>query len=367
MSPMRWHSGIVVAIPVRNEEARIGFCLASLSCQAQYFDEILLLLNNCTDGTLAVCEAHARRFGKIRILQQALAPARASAGEARRLVLNEALAAAGDGIILTTDADAVPPGDWVAANLHAIAAGADVVCGMAELDPADALAMPQRLLEDEHNQAALLALQDEIAAMIAPSPADPWPRHQQHSGASVAIRAPKLRMAGGPPLVAAGEDRALIERLARVDARIRHAPEIAVRVSGRFDGRAAGGMAATLKRRLQQRDRLTDIRLEPTVDAYRRVLARQRVGAVLRGSYPPEALAEELLLGAGVMQRVLAAPFIGGAWDLVQRSSPVLHRRRVTFAGLAREIGQAQALRDQLRRERQLPAAESPARGAHAR
>jgi glycosyltransferase involved in cell wall biosynthesis len=41
----------VVAIPVRDEATRIGGCLAALSRQSIPASHVVLLLNNCTDGT----------------------------------------------------------------------------------------------------------------------------------------------------------------------------------------------------------------------------------------------------------------------------------------------------------------------------
>jgi hypothetical protein len=244
----------------------------------------------------------------------------------------------------------VPGERWVADNLRALAQGADVVCGRAMLDPADASAIPAALHIDASNEARLLSLQDEIAAIIDPISADPWPRHQDHSGASIAVRAATLRRAGGAPRVATAEDRALIERLLLVDAKVRHA-EIVVRVSGRLDGRAHGGMADTIKRRLQRPDVFTDERLEPTVDAYRRVLTKARLRQVLFGCGDADSLAEDILLGSDVMHRVLRAEYFGMAWAEVQRLSPVLHRRPVRFIDLQREIRQALALCDRLRDE----------------
>ena len=192
---------------------------------------------------------------------------------------------------------------------------------MAEIDGLYCATLPHGLHFDDMREAFLHRIEDEIDGLADPDPADPWPRHQQHSGASIAMRADILRAAGGAPHVANGEDRALIERLRLVDAGIRHAPDITVRVSGRLDGRASGGMAAALKRRSHQRDELTDDRLEPAVDAYRRVLAKVR------------------------LRHVSAA-----AWADIQRLSPVLQRRRVPFSQLARETRQALLLRDHLLR-----------------
>lgn len=155
-----------------------------------------------------------------------------------------------------------------------------------------------------------------------------------------------LRAAGGAPRVADGEDRALIERFRLVDGKIRHAPDIEVAVSGRLEGRAQGGMAEALRRRARNLDEETDAALEPAVDAYRRVLARARLRAVRDEWQGAEALARDLLLPQAVMGSALRAGTFGAGWAMVERMSPVLHRRRVKFVDLARETRQAMALRD---------------------
>jgi glycosyltransferase involved in cell wall biosynthesis len=359
---MSWRPRVIIAIPVKDEEARIGLCLDMLVRQSADYNVLLLLLNNCTDGTLRICQQFADRFDKITIIECQLEGERACAGEARRLALEHAGAIAGDGVILTTDADAIPEENWVAANLQEIQLGGDIVCGKARLDLADAEQLPRMLRIDEKNEARLMGIQDQIGAMLDPDPFDPWPRHQQHSGASMAIRAATLRRAGGAPHVATGEDRALVERLLLVDAKIRHAPNISVCVSGRLEGRADGGMAATLKRRLQRRDVWTDDRLEPTVDSHRRLLAKLRLRAVVLGREDADLLAEDLLLSTGEMRHALRAQYFGATWAEIQRLSPVLQRRRVAFSNLKREIRQAVALREQLRMELTMPRMTYPLR-----
>jgi hypothetical protein len=181
--------------------------------------------------------------------------------------------------------------------------------------------------------------------MADPDPADPWPRHQQHSGASIAMTVEILRAVGGAPRVPYGEDRALIERFRLADARIRHAPDIEVPVSGRLEGRAKGGMAEALSRRARQRDEETDAALEPAVDAYRRVLARARLRGI-GNKRAAESFARDLLIDPDAMAIALQAGTFGAAWAIVERLSPVLLRRRVKFVDLARETRQAIAIRD---------------------
>jgi hypothetical protein len=208
---------------------------------------------------------------------------------------------------------------------------------------------------DDMREQLLRNLQDEIASITDPDPFDPWPRHQQHSGASIAVKAATLRLAGGPPRIAAGEDRALVAKLARLDARIRHALHIKVTVSGRAHGRATGGMAETIKRRLQHRDWLTDASLEPTIDAYRRILTCARLRSARRDGENTQSLAADLGINRQTLRAALQAPYFGMAWEIIQQASPLLHRRRVAFADLARETRQALALRDDLRAAMALP------------
>jgi glycosyltransferase involved in cell wall biosynthesis len=339
---------IVVTIPVKNEEAHIGACLNALSMQTTSFDRLVLLLNNCTDMTAEICSDFRTRNQRIEIYESTLHGHLASAGEARRLALELAAETAPDCLILTTDADAVPQRSWIERNIREIQAGAGAVCGMAIIDPEDAKKIPTELHQDDERETFLLSVLDEISALMNPDPFDPWPRHQEQSGASIAVRCDVLSFAGGPPRVATCEDRALIECLRLVDARIRHAPDIVVQVSGRLEGRAMGGMAETIKRRIVQQDALTDAKLEPAIDAFRRAEAQARLRAARQGLGDSVALARDLLIDPAEMRRLLEVSYFGQAWTDLQVASPMLQRRRVEFIGLAREIRIALGLREKL-------------------
>jgi cellulose synthase/poly-beta-1,6-N-acetylglucosamine synthase-like glycosyltransferase len=196
---------IVIAIPVKNEETLILSCLAGLEAQTRAPDDILLLLNDCTDLTLAICTEMQRTRPNIKIQTCVLPAALASAGEARRRALDQALRLTNDGLILTTDADAFPGRSWIADNVAEVEAGADVVCGMIEIDEADTPNVTRRLELDDMREKLLLKAIDEVIAITDPEPADPWPRHQQNSGASIAVKATLLRQVGGAPHVSVVE------------------------------------------------------------------------------------------------------------------------------------------------------------------
>jgi hypothetical protein len=192
----------------------------------------------------------------------------------------------------------------------------------------------------------LLDLLDGIAFALDPDPNDPRPRHVQASGASLAVSNKMLRRVGGVPKVAAGEDRALVHALTMMDARIRHDVGMEVVASGRLDGRAPGGMADTIRRRMGQQDEYADDLVEPAADAYRRADFRRRLRAAWRARSPVRDLAADLGFTPSRLERALSEPFFGTAWDRVQRESPLLLRRRLRFTDLPRQIELARELLD---------------------
>jgi hypothetical protein len=340
---------VVVAIPVRNEVDRIGSCLAALAAQSEAPDTIVLLFNNCDDGSEAEAKKMARHLPfYLEAISVQLAPTQANAGTARRLAMLHASRIAGNhGVLLTTDADAVVAHDWVSRNIAGLAAGADTVCGRIIVDPVEALAIPAHLHDDDLLECELLDLLDEIAFALDPCPHDVRPRHVQASGASLAISTHNFRRVGGVPKVPSGEDRALVHALMLMDARVRHDNEIEVVVSGRLNGRAPGGMADTISRRMRQQDEYADDLVEPAADAYRRADFRRRVRVAWlshRDRCFPGDLAADLRLAPSRFSVILSKPFFGMAWDHVQRESPVLPRRRVRFVDLPRQIGLAHQL-----------------------
>jgi glycosyltransferase involved in cell wall biosynthesis len=340
----------VVAIPARDEADRIEACLCALARQTRQADAVLLLANNCIDRTSAVAQALSVRLPyPLHIRTHAFSATAASAGNARGLAMTYAAELAGhDGILLTTDADTVVAPEWIERNLQALAAGADLVCGRVTVDPTEAALIPMHLHADLALERELTELQDQLAARLDPDPADPWPRHAEAAGASLAVTVSAFERAGGIPAVPSGEDRAFVQALARIDARIRHDPTIAVTVSGRIHGRAPGGMADTIRRRMCRQDEFTDASLEPAVDAYRRIDFRRRVRlawhAQWTGRMPPVELAAELGIPSAKLRNMLVNRFFGAAWAEVEANSPFLIGRRVRFAELPRQIAYARQL-----------------------
>jgi hypothetical protein len=345
---------VVVAIPARDEEDRIGPCLAALVEQVgARADHIVLLVNNTTDGTIAA----ARRVTMppetiLHILERSLPAEEANAGHARRLAMRAAAERAGPGgLLLTTDADARVDPDWLAANIAAIGDGADAVAGWVELDPTDWSAIPLTLHEDDARECAYDALCDEIHARLDPDAHDPMPRHTQASGASIAVTTEAFLAAGGVPPVPFGEDRALLAALRRADARIRHSLACHVVVSGRIVGRASGGMADTIRRRLITPDPFLDDRLEPAMDCARRATLRRRARHCFFDPMSRDDFSRAARLDRRALDLMFQQKTFGAAWVDIEAASPVLRHRRVAVADLPEQMARAEMICARLRRD----------------
>jgi len=248
---------VTVVIPAHNEAAHIKRALAALAAQrdtdgtpldlTRY--DVLVYANNCDDDTAGI----ARRFAAahpscaIAIAEEHLPANVAHIGTARRAAMNAAsarltAAGIGDGILAASDADTVVAPTWIAWTLREMER-ADVVTGRILVDPDDWAALPavvRTMLAEENTYQFACA---RLASIIAPDPADPWPRHWQRSGPSFAVRVDAYERAGGVPPVRTLEDVALYDALEANGARIRHSLRVRVATSGRLHARAPGGFA----------------------------------------------------------------------------------------------------------------------------
>src|SRR5579875_571088 len=284
--PLAGAPSIVVAVPVKDEEARVSACLASLAGQVDvdFADlAVVLLLNNCRDATAERARELASELPFALELRHVELPGPyANAGWARRLAMEAAAEiVAPDGLILTTDADTLAEADWIDANRREIAAGADAVAGYVMADPLELMELPPAILERGSLEWEYQQLCAELEARVDPDPQDPWPRHNQNCGASAAITAALYRRIGGLPPRPVGEDRALFEMVRRMDGVIRHSLEVQVVTSARTDGRALGGLSDAIRLRGEP-DHPCDEMLEVAMVAFRRALWRRRLKALWR-------------------------------------------------------------------------------------
>jgi GT2 family glycosyltransferase len=342
----RTQPATVVAIPVRDEAERIAACLNALGLQDRPPDTVLLLLNNCSDGTESIARGLAPSLPfELKVVCRDLPPVQANAGHARRIAMALAARLAGpEGVLMTTDADGVVPPDWVRQNLAGLRQGADVVCGQAVIDPIEAAMIPAHLHADDKLECRLIGMLDDMAWIVDPDPNDPLPRHTEASGASLAVSVAAFNRVGGIPSVSSGEDRAFVDALQRIDARIRHQPAIKVTVSGRIVGRAEGGMADAIRRRMVRQDEFTDAQVEPARHALRRFTLRRRARSAWSSGMMDAALASSLALNPSSLREALSTAFFGSAWAEIEGRSPMLRRQPVRFVDLPGELAEADRL-----------------------
>ena len=247
-------------MPVRNEEAGLTAALAALNRQVdsvgQPLDpasfEILVFANNCGDASAEV----ARRFAadhprlQLHVVEAEIAAPLAHIGFVRGQLMDAACVRLestdrGGGIIASTDGDSRVAVDWLAATEAEFGAGADAVGGRIVTDAShrpSAAALRLQRLDTAHS-----LLRSRLASLLDADDGDPWPRHHQHFGASLAVSTAAYAHVGGLPCVEYLEDEALVVELLRADRRVRHSPQVRVTTSSRLDGRAAVGLSWQLR------------------------------------------------------------------------------------------------------------------------
>lgn len=355
----------VVAIPAHNEARYIADCLAAIALQrdeagapiAQGRLEILVFANNCCDETVSV----ARRISKsiphpVTVVEEDMPAAQLNAGGARKRAMDLAAiqlaeAAPIHGLILTTDADSRVAPTWIAATLREFERGVDCVAGYVDAIPAEYVALGSEFLARGRLEDTYLRHIAEIYARCDPRPHDPWPNHRVSSGASLAVTLAAYSAIGGLPPCPVGEDSALTDALDRAGFKVRHSMDVWVSTSCRFDGRAAGGAAETMRHRHAVPDAPCDEDIEPALQATRRALCK----GVLRERWMngptarawPAALATSSEL-VGLFDGKRACSF-EDAWDAVRDRIPTLKTGRpLRPSDLPRQIAIAKMILRQL-------------------
>ena len=326
-----------VIVPARDEAAHITGALDALAAQRDLNGEpldpetfeILLLANNCRDNTADL----ARRWGRahrhicLHVVETRYLGARACIGYARRMAMNaacfrllqnapqtEVSGAHAPRAICSTDADTRVSVFWVAHILEEMRLGADAVGGRVLLaHEKEEFATRKTYLLDT----AYRLLGARVEAKIDPQSADPWPRHFQFFGASLAIAPQTYAHIGGLPRARCLEDVALETELLRRDLSVRHSPNVLALTSARRSGRVQTGLSTQLDEWAQ----LDELWLVPSGHeiAWRARLKRQLRAHFYARPQPCEGLGEvarELLLPpALIRERLGAAEFFGELWQ----------------------------------------------------
>ncbi|HUC01180.1 MAG TPA: glucosyl-3-phosphoglycerate synthase [Solirubrobacterales bacterium] len=235
---------VAVVVPARDEEERIGACLDALAQQdglrpEEY--EVIVVLDACADGTAAEVAAAVDRWPSMRLRTisgpgRGAGPARAAGMDLACALLDSA--AAGHGLLASTDADTVVAPDWLRRQLEAIEGGAEAVGGEITLDPSEVPALPPEVLERRS-----LEIAERIRGAARRGPAE----HAHFSGASLGITPSAYRRVGGMGRLAALEDQELEDRLADAGIAIHRPRSVRVTTAARTDGRAERGLARDLE------------------------------------------------------------------------------------------------------------------------
>jgi GT2 family glycosyltransferase len=346
---------IVVVIPARNEQETIARTLESLASQtthsgsrlspAQY--EVLVLINNTTDLSRPEAERIQRRHPAfhLQIAEINLPEESAHVGQARRMLMDvacERLLSLGRplGIIATTDADTVVDSEWIAGTINAIRNGADAVGGRILVQPDELATMDLDTRGYHLRDVGYRYLLCQLESTLDPHPGDPWPRHFQHFGASIALTAAAYRAIGGLPVRPSLEDVALYHRLVRIDATVRHCPNVRVFTSARPQGRTSWGFATQLQQwaGMNRHGEPFLVRsADDMIDEYRAKRALRRAyarfsanGTSLNGTL--ESLAEHLVIRPGTLSDVFySSRSFGELWQTIHNEQAELGERATRF------------------------------------
>lgn len=246
-----------VIVPAKDEAQYITATLDALRNQ---FDEagvavpykiyeVLVLANNCTDDTLKICQHYQKQYPDFQLYVESitLLPEIAHIGTARRLLMDAAYcrltkAAGPKGIIVSTDADSEVDSQWIHHICSEIDGGVDVVGGRILPRDTPILSRLHHLRDVTYR-----FLRSRLEAELDPCISNPWPRHFQCYGPSLAVTCEIYQRAGRLPAIPFLEDEEFRKALKRVDAKFRHAPKVRIHTSSRLQGRVEFGFSVQLQ------------------------------------------------------------------------------------------------------------------------
>jgi len=243
-------AGVVVVVPVHDEQDLLPACLRSIHAALEHPlvrplpSTVVVVLDDCHDASAAIVADLARPGDRVVVTRHR------NVGLARR-----AGAAVGLGVVAgdrrsvwlaNTDADTTVPRHWLARQLG-FAAACDAVAGVVRVRD-----------WSPHRRSTRLAFDRSYRT----SPLRP---HPHVHGANLGVRASAYLSVGGFPALAHSEDHALWRSLRDAGHTLRPVRRVWVTTSARREGRAVHGFADRLVR-------LEEVRLDD-----RRAPLRRRV------------------------------------------------------------------------------------------
>ncbi len=302
-----------VIVPARNEAKRLPALIQALAAQQDstgrifkcgIFD-VLILLNNTTDRSSSVVAQLIAQYPmlKIQVASVSLGKHESHVGRARQIVMDAAwdrLDSIGqfNGLILSTDADTAPDSHWLMETQAEISTGVDVIGGRALLLPAERHALTPRVRRLYLLDLAYRRALEELKNLYIPDPYDPFPRHHQHFGASLAVSVAAYGAIGGLSAIEVSEDVALVQALTDAGYRMRHSDRVRVYTSARSQGRAQGGLADAFKWWEGMTATNQEPLVEPAIQADFRLSSLGRTHRKLQKSVPPLTVTPEAVVNA---------------------------------------------------------------------
>ena len=208
----------IVCVPARNEAERLPSLLRP--CRNRLgLEHIKDLYERCSFLITATTTPVQLWNGSpsdlprvsLHLIEVRFSPEQAHVGSARRLAMDRAFALApNNSVLLSTDADAIPRQDWVEANLRAIASGADLVGGHIVGNKQEEASLGPGFVRRAARHLYYAKLVDRSRPWLIQLPHDPWPRHSDHTGASLAVRSEVYAAVGGMPALPFREDIAFV-------------------------------------------------------------------------------------------------------------------------------------------------------------
>ena len=245
---------------------------------------------------------------------------------------------------------------------------------MAMLDDDAAPRCPLRLIEDDKKSEDFGTLLNEIDWLLDPDSADPWPRHTPSVPAPASLCARALWPARAEYRLFRW--RGIISFSLGCVRSTRASGTPAMCWSPFFPagtiGRAKGGMADTIARRLQESDQTLDDCMEPAMDRARRAMVRASMRKQwarkqwARKQWPGKQwpgkqwasradaaltfrIANVLGVSVAAIDRALRHATFGRCWSGLELASPALRRRTVLVKDLARETAIARGIIEGMR------------------
>jgi glycosyltransferase involved in cell wall biosynthesis len=217
---------VLVAVPARDEEARIGDAVRAILLAAEAVAvpvDVVVAADACRDDTAGIAES----LGALVVRTDA-----GRVGAARAAAVQVGLAAAHDPErvwIANTDADSTVPSDWLTVHLEFAERGIGLLRGA--------------VLPDPHELAV-----EHLRRWLSLNP--PREGHDHVHGANLGLTGGAYLAAGGFSDLALQEDVALVRAVEASGRRTASTARAAVITSARTTGRLEGGFATYLRDRV---------------------------------------------------------------------------------------------------------------------